>query len=224
MKQSPYSIFLVIAVLVNLSACSTIKPYFPDKQKDYRYSHEISRLRLPSDLTEHRVKDFSLDPELPVKNIEQQETVKISEQVEETRKSQVGNQKGRVKLVGFDGGGLRLMVTEEIKRAWYIVGKALSRQAIEVTERNQNAASFTIQFDPAKDQINDGSLWNEFEFLFGEDRHLDQKFHVILADNTDQTEIIVTDENGIPQSKGPGLSLLVVLFESIKEDLTGTVQ
>ena len=103
-----------------------------------------------------------------------------------------------------------------------IVGKALSRQSIEVTERNQPSGSFTIQFDPTNLEVEEGTLWDEFEFFFGEEKHQDQQFHILLADNGQKTEVVVTDEKGMPQTKGPGLGVLVVLFESIKEDLVGS--
>ena len=156
------------------------------------------------------------------KNLKREEATEDVEQAEETRQSQIGDQKSRVELAGFNGGALRLIVGESFKRTWYIVGKALSRQAIEVTERNQSGGSFTIQFDPTKQEVEEGSIWDEFEFFFGEEKHQDQKFHVLLADNGQRTEVVVTDEKGMPQSKGPGLGVLVVLFESITEDLIGS--
>jgi len=220
MKNQKFVITLAIASLF-LFSCSNVKHYFPDKQKDYRYSREIPDLRLPSDLSEHRISELTIDPDLPVKT-QTQETTEAVEQTEEARQSQIGDQQARVELAGFNGGALRLIVGESLKRTWYIVGKALSRQSIEVTERNQPGGSFTIQFDPKKLEVEEGTLWDEFEFFFGEERHQDQKFHVLLADNGQKTEVVVTDEKGMPQTKGPGLGVLVVLFESIKEDLVGS--
>ena len=221
MKNQQFVITLVIASLI-LVSCSSVKSYFPDKQKDYRYSREIAGLRLPSDLSEHRIEELTIDPDLPVK-IQEQEATEVVGQTEETRQSQVGKQKSRVELAGFNGGALRLMVSESFKRTWYIVGKALSRQAVEVTDRNQSKGSFTIQFDPNKQIVEEGTLWDEFEFFFGEERHQDQQFHVLLADNGQRTEVVVTDEKGIPQSNGAGMGVLVVLFESIKDDLAGSL-
>jgi len=206
-------------MLSGVISCSSIKPYFPDKQKDYQYSQEISPLRLPADLTEQKVT-------IPEKTVDLSETPEPkdfsveAEQENKNRQSQIGGKRGRVELVGFDGGAIRLIVYEPLKRTWYIVGKALSREAVEVTERNQAAGSYTIQFDPDKKQIEDGSLWNEFEFFFGEDKHQDQKFHIILAEDGPRTEVVVTDEQGNPQSEGTGLGVLFMLFETIKKDLT----
>ncbi len=220
MKIQQFVTILAITTLF-LVSCSSVKSYFPDKQKDYRYSREIADLRLPSDLSEHRIKELTIDPDLPAK-IKQQEVTEVVEQAEETRQSQIGEQKARVELAGFNGGALRLIVGESFKRTWYIVGKALSRQSVEVTERNQPGGSYTIQFDPAKQEAEEGSIWDEFDFFFGEERHHEQQFHVLLADNGQTTEVVVTDKKGIPQSKGAGMGVLVVLFESIKEDLAGS--
>ncbi|MDP3333928.1 MAG: hypothetical protein Q8S55_18390, partial [Methylococcaceae bacterium] len=38
------------AVLFNLSACTTIKEAFPDKEKDYQFTTEIPKLIIPADL------------------------------------------------------------------------------------------------------------------------------------------------------------------------------
>ncbi len=220
MKKSRQFGFLgVLFILSGAISCTSIKPYFPDKQKDYRYSQEISELRLPADLAEQKVTVSEKKVDFPEKS-EPQDFSKELDQDKKYRQSQIGGKRGRVELVGFDGGALRLIVYEPLKRTWYIVGKALSREAVEVTERNQAAASYTIQFDPDKKEIEDGSLWNEFEFFFGEDKHQDQKFHIILAEDGPRTEVVVTDEQGNPQSEGVGLGVLFMLFETIKKDLT----
>ncbi len=220
MKKSRHLVFLwFFLVFSGLISCSSIKPYFPDKQKDYRYSQEISPLRLPEDLTERKAV-VPEEPTIVSENPEPQDFSQEPEQDKKYRQSQIGGKRGRVELVGFDGGALRLIIYEPLKRTWYIVGKALSRQAVEVTERNQAAGSYTIQFDPDKKEIEDGSLWNEFEFFFGEDKHQDQKFHIILAEDGPRTEVVVTDEQGNPQSEGSGLGVLFMLFETIKKDLT----
>ncbi len=218
-KSRQFGFLWFFVVLSGVISCSSVKPYFPDKQKDYRYSQEISPLRLPEDLT----KSKAVLPEEPTdvsENSEAQDFSQEQEQDKKYRQSQLEGKRGRVELVGFDGGALRLIVYEPLKRTWYIVGKALSRQAVEVTERNQTAGSYTIQFDPDKKEIEDGSLWNEFEFFFGEDKHQDQKFHIILAEDGPRTEVVVTDEQGNPQSEGSGLGVLFMLFETIKKDLT----
>lgn len=221
MKNQHFVITQIIATLF-LVSCSNVKPYFPDKQKDYRYSREIPDLRLPSDLSEHRISELTIDPGFPAKVQEKEVTEEAVEQVEQTRQSRIGDQQARVELAGFNGGALRLIVSESFKKTWYIVGKALSRQSVEVTERNQPGGSYTIQFDPNKVEVEEGTLWDEFEFFFGEERHQEQQFHVLLAENGQATEVVVTDEKGMPQSKGAGLGVLVVLFESIKEDLVGS--
>ena len=218
-KSRQFGFLWFFVVLSGVISCSSVKPYFPDKQKDYRYSQEISPLRLPEDLTERKAV-VPVEPTIVSENPEPQDFSQEPKQDKKYRQSQLGGKRGRVELVGFDGGALRLIIYEPLKRTWYIVGKALSRQAVEVTERNQAAGSYTIQFDPDKKEIEDGSLWNEFEFFFGEDKHQDQKFHIILAEDGPRTEVVVTDEQGNPQSEGSGLGVLFMLFETIKKDLT----
>ena len=49
-----------------------------------------------------------------------------------------------VERVKFDAGENRLRINVPFTRAWRIVGKALSRKSIEVTERNQEAGLITV--------------------------------------------------------------------------------
>ena len=135
-KSRQFNFLWILLLLSGVISCSFIKPYFPDKQKDYRYSQEISPLRLPADLAEQKttVQEKTVDllepPEPKDFSVEEEQDKKY-------RQSQIGGKRGRVELVGFDGGAIRLIVYEPLKRTWYIVGKALSREAVEVTERNQ---------------------------------------------------------------------------------------
>lgn len=46
---------ILIAALMSLSACSYVKSWFPDKEKDYQYTTEIAPLSLPPDLTEDSI-------------------------------------------------------------------------------------------------------------------------------------------------------------------------
>lgn len=204
-------IVAVLILLANLAACSSIKHYFPDKQKDYRYTAEISALNLPADLGDNAIEH-------------EQQLAEPAEKGEPTGperlQSRIGERRGRVELVGYGGGAARLLISEPFMRSWFIVGKALSRSALEVTQRNKEEGAYSVRFDPAAKQIKDGSLWNEFEFFFGEELHQDEEYQIRLAENGEHnTEVIVMDTAGKPLSKGPGLSLLMLLFTAIKTDI-----
>lgn len=200
------------AILLNISACSDVKNYFPDKQKDYRYSAEISALNLPSDLGDNAIDDTV--------SVEEKSAAAEQEGDPERLQSGIGGRKGRVELVSFAGGATRLLIQEPFSRSWYILGKALSRSAMEVTERNQEEGAYIVQYDPSDREVEDGSIWNDVMFFFGDDLHKDQEFHIRLAENgINSTEVMVLDEKDVPLSKGAGLTLLIVLFDAIKTDI-----
>ena len=206
---------LVLILLLNLTACSTVKSYFPDKQKDYRYSAEISALNLPSDLSENAIEEgATIDQSAlaPGEAPQQEQAQRL--------KSQIGERRGRVELVSYQGGATRLIILEPFSRSWFIVGKALSRLSMEVTSRNQIDGAYSVRYDPQEKEIEDGSLVNEFEYFFGDDLHQDEEYHIRLAEiGPNDTEVIVLDTDNVPLSKGPGLNLMMVLFDVIKTDI-----
>ena len=50
MKTKVGTRIVIAVILVNVSACSTIYSWFPDKEKDYQFTTEIPPLTLPADL------------------------------------------------------------------------------------------------------------------------------------------------------------------------------
>jgi outer membrane protein assembly factor BamC len=211
------SVYLTLLLVIYLTACSNVKSYFPDKQKDYRYSAEISALNLPADLSDNSIEEeVSIDPNALAR---EQDT---SGQREAQRlKSRIGERRGRVELVSYQGGATRLVILEPFSRSWFIVGKALSRSKMEVISRNQVDGAYALRYDPRQKEIEDGSLINEIEYFFGEDLHQDEEFNIRLAENgLNNTEVIVLDKDNVPLSKGVGLSLMMLLFDYIKTDIS----
>lgn len=206
---------LQVMIVLGLVACGGEK-YFPDKQKAYRYSSEISALYLPSDLHDNSIDDdIAIDASLEVPEQEQAFVQEPQRLV-----SQIGERRGKVELVSYQGGATRLMILEPYTRSWFIVGKALSRLRLEVTNRNKIDGAYSVRYDPRQEEIEDGSLLNEFEYFFGEDLHQDELYHIRLAENGPaSTEIIVLDEQNMPLSKDAGLSLMMMLFDVIKTDI-----
>jgi len=103
--------------------------------------------------------------------------------------------------------------------AWRMVGKALSRKTIEVTNRNQEEGLFHVQYDPNKKPIEDGSLWEEAVFLFKGFEITEQEYVLKLVQNNQQTDVIITDKEQKPVNDANSLSLLTLLNDTIKADL-----
>ncbi len=204
-------------VALSLSACGAIKSYFPDKEKDYQLTSEIPELTIPAGLTHagsQTIQQINTRPSIPDQEIP---VAEHEHSVDSEKKSAV-----LVELVEYSGGATRIRIEETLQRTWRIVGKALSGNAIEITKRNEYQSVYSVQYDPNFKNVDDGSLWDEVLFIFGNDPANEQEYKIMLAENGMLTEIIVLDKNDIPQYKGNGLKLLNLLYKTIKEDLNTT--
>ncbi len=190
-------------LLTSVTACDWIKSQFPDKVKDYYYSSEIPPLYVPPELANNRI-----DTQTGVDAAGSGSQAPGAPQV-------VVDQ---VKLVELQGGATRIQLSEPFDRAWRIVGKALSRQALEITDRNLADGVYYVQYDPNAHAMEDGSIWEELVFFFGEDQNQEKEYRVRLAQNRQFTEVIVTDDNDVPLSDGPGLKLLKSIYSAIQAD------
>ncbi len=203
---------LAIPAVFQLSACQWVKSGLPDKDKDYYVSQEIPPLQLPPDLENQAVAFQPAPPLVPGETEEPTISTSDPESKESTTEE-------RVKLVIFDGGATRIQLTEPLDRSWRIVGKALSRNSIEITSRDEANAAYIVQFDPNEHEYEDGALWDEVTFFFGDDMHQEKEYGVRLVENKQLTEVIVTDADETPLSEGPGMLLLNLMYETIKADL-----
>lgn len=210
--------FLIIgAVLFNLSACSTIKTWFPDKEKDYQFTTEIPPLVLPADLGGDSIPHVSAAP--VTEAVDAAPAAPSIETVPAVDRKSI-----QLELVDAEQGAKRLRIGAPSAMAWRMVGKALSRKAIEVTNRNQEQGLFHVQYDPNKQQVEDGSFWDEVIFVFTGFEVTEQEYVLKLVDNNlienkRQTDVIVLDKEQKPVTDSGSLSLLKLLHDTIKADL-----
>ncbi|MDD1618348.1 MAG: outer membrane protein assembly factor BamC [Methylococcaceae bacterium] len=248
MKIKIGSLLITATVLINLSACSYIKSLFPDKEKDYQYTTEIPPLILPADLKKTQVpgvpKSASSVPSSPspsappaVVNATVDEARSAAPAINESvvtspapaeqakhatapeNESVVPDTAITVERIKFDAGENRLRINVPFIRAWRIVGKALSRKSIEVTERNQEARLITVLYDPDEQKVEDGSYWDEVVFMFSGIQSNEKKYLLKLEENNQQTDIVVVDEDQQILSDAASFKLLTLLQETIKADL-----
>ena len=125
----------------------------------------------------------------------------------------------QLELVDADQGAKRLRIGAPSARAWRMVGKALSRKSIEVTNRNQEERLFHVQYDPNKQEVEDGSILDEVRFFFKGFEISEQEYVLKLVDNNQQTDVIVMDKEQKPVTDAGSLSLLTLLHDTIKADL-----
>ena len=229
MKSTIFTLSISLLVLFNLSACSRIKSFFPDKSKEYQLITEIPELTVPSDLSNDAIRrGKTVDTSVPVyqnnKDIPPPDLEDTNSSTEENvpEEKTVAKENIYVDLLEFSGGATRIRIEDTMDRNWRRVGKALSRHSIEITARDELDRVFYVQYDADFKKVEDGSLWDEALFIFGSDPAQEKEFRVRLVENGSLTEVIVLDKNDKPLSKGPGLKLLKLIFESIKEDLADT--
>ena len=209
-----WRLLLLMAIMI-ISGCTRIKSYFPDKQIDYRHSAELPVLEIPVDLLNNELARPIDEVKRAAKVVETtmiQSSATLPEQ-------QVLPLTQVVRLVSYTGGSPRLEIAKSYDLAWRIVGKALIREGIEIVARNQANAVYFIQYDWNESPIEDGSLWNEFDFIFGEDPTREQEYQIRVFDSHGQSDIMLLDKNADTPPQHESLPILKILEQAIKEDL-----
>lgn len=210
---------LLVAVLLNVSACSYIKSLFPDKEKDYQFTTEIPPLVLPTDLAGDSIaKPPPAEVAPAVSTTETVDAAPVAAPKAETA-PEVERKLIQLELVDADQGTKRLRIGAPSARAWRMVGKALSRKSIEVTNRNQEEGLFHVQYDPNKQEVEDGSILDEVNFFLKGFEITEKEYVIKLVENNQQTEVIVLDKDQKPATDAGSLSLLTLLHDTIKADL-----
>ena len=196
---------MLACLLLASSACSRIKSYFPDKEKDYQFKTEIPELVVPEDLGHHSIeKAPSMDLPVTAPTVISPESLAESIHVER---------------IIYDGGASRLRIDQPFSKSWRMVGKALARKSVEIVARHKPEGLFIVMYDPAEQKVTDESLWDEVLFIFGQRSGNEQEYRIKLVEYDGVTEVIVLDEKDKPLSEGAGLSLLQLLQEAIEADL-----
>ncbi|MDO9168637.1 MAG: outer membrane protein assembly factor BamC [Methylobacter sp.] len=221
--KAKISLVFIVAVLVNVSACTYIKNLFPDKEKDYQFTTEIPPLVLPSDLMNNSVaKVPSAAPvaETSVAADSIDEAINVEPSAPHSESDQdVDRKLMQLDLVDADQGTKRLRIGASSITAWRMVGKALSRNSIEVPNRNQEERLFHVQYDPNKQVVEDGSFWDELVFFFKGFETNEREYVLKLVENNQQTDVIIMDNQQQPVADQGGSRLLMLLHDAIKADL-----
>jgi outer membrane protein assembly factor BamC len=100
-----------------------------------------------------------------------------------------------VELVRFSDGERRLRIASSTERAWNLVSKALSRNSIEVTQRDQDQKLFYVQYDPDAKKAEDGSLLDEAVFLFKGFEANEKQYLLKLIPVDGKADLAITDKD-----------------------------
>jgi outer membrane protein assembly factor BamC len=227
------------AVLGVLSACSTIKEAFPDKEKDYQFTTEIPKLTVPSDLakgTNLSAISTTAKPQSGEANettanaTESKPTETETKPAENTASTEsssddlpaaIDPKSITAELQESSNHINYLRINTPFLTAWRVVSKGLSRKSIEVSERNQADKMFTVQYDPDEKTVEDGTYMDEISFMFNGFQGNEKQYFLKLVENNQQTDVVILDEAQKPSADEGGVKLLKVLQQSIKANLAG---
>lgn len=199
-----YACFLPIA---SGTGCSTVKSWFPDKEKDYQFRTEIPELVLPKELeVRKKVEQPSTVPRIDLRQVYTPDTLRDENKVMQVQRVQSGD-------------AVVLRINESLTRSWRIVGKALARQSIEIVARDRSLGLYIVQYDPDAAKVTDDSFWDEIKFIFGQYGSDEKEYRVRLIEHEDFTDVMVRDQKNQTVSSGDGLILLQTIQQSIETDL-----
>jgi outer membrane protein assembly factor BamC len=221
------TIGLLILSQTCVTSCSYIKTMFPDKEKDYQFTTEIAPLSLPDDI----LKRDAASPAMPAPSaVAETSTASSTEPAATPEPSPEPSSSGtepapeaepanplNVELVK-DSNEPHLRFPTPIIQTWRTVDKALSRNSIEVTKRDQDGGLFTIQYDPKERSQEDGSLWDEMKFIFSGFENAEEEMTLLLSNNGSGTDVHVLDSGQKPINDMNSQSLLNLLYNTIKAD------
>lgn len=118
--------------------------------------------------------------------------------------------------------GSSLQIDQPQTQAVHIVSKAMSRQKLEITERNADKGFFVVKFDPNAVQPEDKNWLDEINFVFGDEPSHEREFRIYLRQlNPQLTEVTVQDSQGKTQSSVAANALLKLITDAINQDISG---
>lgn len=199
-------LYPIILFFVAASGCSTIKSWFPDKEKDYQFRTEIPELVLPKELEIQKSEAPKKIPKIDLRYVDTTEVVEDSDKIVRVERIATGD-------------AVVLRVNAPVRNTWRLVGKALARQSIEIVARDRSLATYIVQYDPNEQKVTDESFWDEILFIFGQYGSNEREYRVRLIEQEDFTDVTIRDETNKVVSSGDGLTLLLTIQQAIEEDL-----
>jgi len=219
-----------------VTGCGYIKSWFPDKERDYQFRTEIPELIVPEDLKVQTLPDKTRTPEqvaaAAVADAAVEPTAEqavpansqpkpVAEPAKTPAAEVSAEDKPALQAAAASNSAVSsLQIDQPQKQAWRLVARALSRQRMEIVERNIDKGYFYVKYDPQAIKPEDGSIWNEVTFLFGDDPSNEQEYRLTLQEIAPQaTEVTVQDSEGKTLSNATATALLKLITEGINQSL-----
>ena len=193
-----------IVVMVDMIEGPVAKPVPSSKLENYSFDEPVTNTSEPvktSAVSNTTETDPKIKPETPEAAIETEETPHID-------------------FIMFDAGATRLRTNQKFTPIWRLIGKSLSHNHIEITQRNRESGQFIVQYDPDRKDYNDDSVSDEFWFVFSDNNANEKEFRIRVISHNKNIEILVLDESNTPLSDGTGLKLLKLIFNTLHSALS----
>lgn len=227
----------LIMIVMGTTGCNYIKSLFPDKERDYQFRGEIPEMIVPDDLKPQAAINprFSMavaNPSQPViaakPQPELQKTVKPAANATPTEPAKTvakSVESNPIQVEVSNAAVSSIQIDQSIIQAWRLVGRALSKQQIEVVERNADNYFFFVKYDPEAKKAEDKTIWDEIDFLFGKDPSHEQKYRVSLLEISSQlTEVTVQNNDGQTISDLAATRLLKLITDGMNQETPATTQ
>jgi outer membrane protein assembly factor BamC len=182
------------------------------------YASEQAPSETESQMTEPVSPEHEAGAEETVPSESESFTEAAAPEAEPVDRESSKNREKPVEFVVYDDGESRLRIPAGKVIAWNKVGKALSRNSLEVIERNQEEGLFIVNYDPDEQPYEDDSYWDEFVFLFSGVEGKDRKYWLKLIENNQRTELAILNGEGEPVTNEAALRLLKLIQKTINAD------
>jgi len=220
--------WLAVLLMVGFtSGCSYVKSLFPDKERDYQFRTEIPELIIPDDLKAHKLPgpatSVTIAEVAPI-NAGSASAAPVKPTVTAGEQTGAASAQSPMPTVIDKSApavaGSSLMIDQQQKQAWRLVARALSRQKIEIVERNMDQGYFYVKYDPDAVKPEDSSFWDEMLFLFGEDPSHEQEYRISLLEVAPQeTEVTIQNGEGKTIADHAATALLKSITDGINNDI-----
>lgn len=108
-----------------------------------------------------------------------------------------------------------LRVEADFDTVWRAVNKALSRQSVEVIDRNGAAQQVTLRYENPAESAANRSLWDETLYILSGMPSTDKQYTLKFSPHGQQTNVSVYNEQQQPVADDSSLSLLKLLQNAI---------
>jgi outer membrane protein assembly factor BamC len=223
--------WFLLSSLLALHGCSYIQSLFPDKERDYQFRSEIPDLIIPDDLKAHTLaadkKSLSGAATGASQRPVEKKSVEDSADVSAAKlKASEINQDKEDKPVAAAAANTdaisSLHIDQGKNQAWRLVSRALTRQNVEIVERNIDKGYFYVKYDPDEVKREDNTIWDELDFLFGEDPSHELEYRISLSEtSTQNTEVTIQNNEGKTLSNRTATHLLKLIADGITMDAPG---